>query len=302
MDELLTEIPYNVPIELKYSIIFENLVWKSDSSQIEILNKLVSVLNKEWIQLLIFHISQYNIFSYKFLGDLFQETNDLSIQIAINPYFCDYLYIRHIIKEDDLLYNVNQSVIKAQEEYEHPIKEDTLWDIIMKDDIKSFTSCLASNNINPKFEKIRIFQTTFYIAEFVAYCGSINILKYMFLNKFDFNSFYCIKAAIQGGNENVVEFLIEKGFNFDIHLINAVAFHQNNLAKWCYEKYQPSFNITKCVQTFNTEFMLYYIDQCVDYRKDESLRETLITCTAHFSNTSLSLFLKEMMNENKLCE
>ena len=295
MEDLIDEITYNIPIELTYTIVLENIIWKSDFSKFEIAKFLIHKVNKEYIQKLIFHVSQFNIFSYKFLGDIFAETKDLAIKLNLNPFFCDYLLNRNLIKESDLFYDINRSVFKPIIEYENPIKEDSIWSIIRKDDINSFTSFLSVHDINFKLENVKIFQTTIYLNEFIAYCGAINIAKYMILNNHSFDNFYTIKYAVQGGHEDIIEFFIEKGYKFEQQLINAIAFHQNKIAIWLYQRFQNNINYKKCIQTYNTDMFLYFLfEKHLDVHHFEFNEDSYIECAASYENDSLYNYLKSL--------
>ena len=292
MEELLNEITYDIPIELKYRILLENLIWKSDYSQFDILKILIEKINKDYIQQLIFHVSQFNIFSYKFLGDLFAETKNLVIKLTFNPFFCDYLYNRKLLKEEDIFFEINSSVFLSIDEYENPIKEETIWSIIRNDDINNFTSFITLNETNLNLEHIRIFQTTFYLKDFVVYCGALNIAKYLILNNQSFDNFYTIKFAIQGGNEEMIEFLFDRGYKFDQQLINSIAFHQNKIAIWLFQKYKNNINYNKCIQTYNTEMFIYFLfEKQIDLNNLNLDDETFIECAAKYNNIDLYNYL-----------
>ena len=303
MEQLLKEIDYDISEEMKYIILFENLVWKSEFQYFQILKDLIPKLKKEWIQPFIVYVSQYNLLSYKFLGDLFAESGNLSINLTSNPYFCDYLYTRKLIKEEDLFYRFEGSIVKEISEYENPIKSGSLWDIIQRDDVNAFTSELETKEINLKLERISIFQTTIYLSEFIAYCGAINILKYMYLNNYKFNQFYCMKYAIQGGNEEIIEFFINKGYKFDNNFIQAIAFHQNKIAKWIFNTYNVAMPLKKCVETYNTEMLMFFMFNCECQQDLDTLNiDQLSQIASDINNVILFEYFKIFTEKKKSIE
>ena len=59
----------------------------------------------------------------------------------------------------------------------------------------------------------------------------------------------------------IIEFLVSQGISFDDTLVEAIKYHFNDTAKWIYENYSDqNFKITVCIESFNTEMFLYFIE------------------------------------------
>ena len=228
--------------------------------------EIFKLYSKEWIQMLISYTSLKRIFSYKYLGDLFAKTGKkiISFNRRQDNCFPTYLLCRNIIKREEIdsfFRPIDTTGFDVLNEYEEPIKVNTLEWFIQQDNVSLYLNYITNNdiNINSNLINIVINEVSFTIMDFICFNGSINILKYYFLNNFKLNSLNILRT-VQGGNENVIEFLHSNNITFNGMLVFVIEYHHNKIAKWIYENYSDSnFSLSHCVQYFNTEMFLYFL-------------------------------------------
>ena len=87
----------------------------------------------------------------------------------------------------------------------------------------------------------------------------MNIIKYMILNGSQINE-NIISDVARGGHEEVVEYFSSIGIDLSPLLLPSVVYHQNKIAKWCYEHYQhQDFETYFAFHVCNSEFVLYLL-------------------------------------------
>ena len=222
--------------------------------------------NKYWLQKMICFLTNFSGYNYKLIGDLFSLTGNSELKMDKYSQFPRYLFLRGLITEKDFDSDgiPEKEKLGTIEEYEKPFKEDTLEYYIFKDDLQSFVSHIITNEIdlNQEYE-IQFNDVSFSkIIEFAFHKGSLNILKYLIINNIEITD-NSINYSFNNGSKEIIGLLIQLGYSFDgYYLINAIARHNNNIAKWLFENYEPNADpLSCCVPFFNTEMLLYFLNE-----------------------------------------
>ena len=236
--------------------------------------------NKKWVQNLILYSFKINPFQYKKIGDLFEITGQILFKLQYSHTSTKYLLSRGLITMMDVELNtkIRDLSINSPDEYENPIQEDSLEMFIVKDDITKFVDFITVNDINISNKFVWLNGTYFKtLFDFACRCGSTNIIKYLILNKAEISS-SSIEFAVQSGSEDIIQFLESQGHSFDNTVGIAVQYHYNSLVKWIYENFKnPSFRITECVESFNTEILLYFINELnIDINQKNNSEMTIL--------------------------
>ena len=270
----------NLPTDLRNAIYFENIVFRCTFESIEEAKKLIKEFSPKWVQKMLYYCGFYRELSYKFLGDLFELSGPPEIQFYEYEEFSQYLLIRNLITENNLIDLVEdeqtqltealhshyssdfsympKTHVKKREDFEETIRENTLQYFIKNDDVTEFTNIIALKNIDVYRTNIYILDLIFTVIDFSAYCGSINIFKYLMLNKSEITS-RTIKYAVVGGNEEIIEFLVSNNYSFDHREKDAISYHNNNIVKWLFEHYEcgDDVNLVFCLDCFNMEILFF---------------------------------------------
>ena len=248
-------------------ILLENSIFKQSKESLEIFKKKFSKFNKNLVQKIIFMASNYGSFSYKYLGDLMSLTGNISIEFNKTNYFSQYLYLRKIIENKNFIkgeYPSDGDIDFSIDDFENPVKENTIWWFIRNDDVTGLVKFLTDKKEELKLDEefTTMNKEIFDVIDFTCYCGSLNILKYLIINDNQLD-FYACRRAVQSGAENVIEFLISKDQKFDNLLDVAVEAHQNSLCRWLYENYSDKkLTLPFTIITYNTEMFLFFYEEC----------------------------------------
>ena len=214
--------------------------------------------------MMIVHASFSDVFSFRRLGDLYELTGATKMKFISGAIFSHYLLQRGLISESDFDENgpPDAKFLKPYSSYENPLKKGTVWDLIYHDDINQFVKLVTVNNIDLQNERMWVNNHRFFIISFACYCKSINIVKFLLINNVQIDV-YGVHNAIASGSEEIIHLLQERNINFNNMLRTAISSHQNTLAKWLYENYKDIFFVfPDCVQMFNTEMMLFFVEEC----------------------------------------
>ena len=245
---------------------FVECVFKCTPESIEDAKKLLPKFSKDFVIKLILFVSKKKIFGYELLGQLFAAADIKTISFSFDQHmnFMSYLYKAGIVN-DEMLANQFSFIsedFQEMDQYLHPVQPHTIWSFIQKDDVNSFVDYVTVNNINLQKEGFFANQIPYFVIEFTCYCGAINILKYLFLNNIPMTSI-TVDCAIEGGSEEVIEFLVEHDVSFNSMMGIAVYLHQNKIVKWLYNNYKDSyFKLPSCLMYYNYEIFLYFVDEC----------------------------------------
>ena len=240
---------------------YENIVAGEIPYSEERVKELIQIIDKKYAQDLIIAYSFFKPFEFKHLGDIMSLFGTYNTQIIFGD-FANYLSQRKIIPIDGLTPDP-----KIIEQYENPIKEDDVNFYIKNDDVNGFTKFVEDNAIDLNNYSYKLFFLYFNSSlSFSAFCGSLNVFKYLFLNGQQINK-YVVNHAINGGNEDMITFIESNGFSYEQQFMTAIRCHQNHIAKWIDEMY-PAHDIAylpEVVHTYNTEMFLYLL---IEKQKD----------------------------------
>ena len=284
--------------KLDDQIIFENLIWEHTNESLNKAKTMISRFNPIWIQNLIFHVAEFSPFSFNLLAKFYQEIKTKKIPIHISNSFASFLFMNKIISKDDFYSEKDFfSLPRIPNQLFEPFPSDSLASILQNDDLQKFTSYLTTHEIDIQNLRVWIYDSHYTIIDFVCFWGSINILKYLLLNKVCITE-NSIKSAVKGGSEIIVEFLDSKGFSFNGNISLSIKFHRNNISKWLFEKYGPSQTLLMdCIQYFNTEMLIYFMnEQSFDLfdnqNSNSNYQEECIQKTMELNNTFVFELLK----------
>ena len=272
---------------------FENLVFDCSEESLREASKLLQKFNKIYVQKLIQCVSFFRDLYYKQLANFFALTTPCEIKLFNRNYFAIYLYSRNLIKEDDLYNGLYQSKYfepQAPDYYEFSPKDGSLEYYILKDDVTNFVDTAIKES---KMDELDCTCITFEIAgmiytQFICYCGSINIIKFMLFNDYVFSR-DDIESVVKGGSEEAIELLQSNEYEFHGCFSIAVKHHRNSVAKWLYQNYHSHIeSLPFYLQLFNTELFLYFFNQDPDIvNQTNQLHETSL----HFASRNNSLTL-----------
>ena len=259
MDDLVNIIHKQIMLERIVCLREEGNEKNTDETKI-----IFYCFNKNWVQNLILHSFKINPLSYKKIGDFFQLTGQIPFKLPYSHTSTKYLLSRGLISMMDVELNTKTQdfSISSPQEYENPIEDGSMEMFIVNDDINQFVNFITVNGIDIGNKFVWLNGTYFRtLLDFACRCGATNIIKYLLLNHVDATN-SAVEYAVQSGSEDAIQFLESQGFLFENMVGVAVQYHHNSLAKWIYENYQNSiFSLTECVESFNTEMLLYFINE-----------------------------------------
>ncbi|KAH0789266.1 ankyrin repeat domain protein [Histomonas meleagridis] len=257
---------------------FEELVFHLNASSFDEAKSLLNQYDKMWVQQLI--VKAQNPLNYKVLGDLFELTGKAQIKFSSDTSFHQYLYVRGLITPDDFRDKellLSKSQLPPVSTFENPIMNGEIEDYIQKDDLQGFVDYVIANNVDLHEEGFLLNDSLLGLIDFCCYCNSINILKFLLENDVEIYP-ETINSAVDGGSEEVISYLESIGISFDQTIIHAIAFHHNNIAKTLFKKYEnKGFKLSRCVQWFNTEMLIYFINECdLDVNQEDNGKRTCL--------------------------
>ena len=292
----------------------ENLIYECSEKKLEEIKQIIPKMNKTWVQKLILYASNSNPLSFKLLGEIFKLTGEAQIKLSKWNVFSHYLYVSEITQYEDFDEGGRPNIIQLKRPslYVDLIPEESVWSYLKSDDIDKFTNYIIDKNIqlleieeedndelsddcieiiknkNGKINDLLVNYNSFNMIEFACYCDSIKIVKFLVNEKVPITN-HAILNSIKGGSRKVIDYFVSKDISFDNMLTPAIESHQNKIAKWLYENYSDNqFNITCCVRSFNTEMLLYFLDnQIYDINEVDSFHKSCL----HFAISNNDMYL-----------
>ena len=249
--------------ELKAEFHVMNLLSECTQDSIEeAIEKLHEFDNQILLENYIFKLSTCRPFSLKLLGNVYEAANLNIEHLSHDSDIYKYLSMLHTSSGEQ-----NEQIVDLNY-YENPFKDQPLEYSIATDNVTDFLSYVIQQNINLKNQIIQAHGYFFYITQFACYSGSSKIFKYCFIN-LGFNE-KDVQFAVEGGNEAIIEFLVNHDYEFDNQLEIAIAYHHNNLAKWLFDNYQsPRIELGYCMEKINLEMAFYFLTETYGYEVDE---------------------------------
>ena len=253
--------------ELNQIVEIENLISECTDNSIMKLTKLSHVMNDNWFFKAILFFGNNNMFfkltNFIKLFEIFNKTKKLERIALIPNAFYQYLWCKNLIPHDFFHWDHEFSQEEIIRKTENPINQNTIWYYIYCNDIQKFVRYITTHDINIIEEKHCFFSKTYKLLDFACYCGSLDIVKYLVINKCKL--YKSIIFGLMGNQENVLEFMIEKGISFEKYLSIPIIYHHNKLAKWiCDNSSGINYQILSyyAIDSMNTEILLYSIMEC----------------------------------------
>ena len=67
--------------------------------------------------------------------------------------------------------------------------------------------------------------------------------------------------SVEGGNQEIITILKEKGHSFEKYLEASVFYHRYELTKWLNENYKcRPFSLPTCIEYYNIDAFLYFLE------------------------------------------
>ena len=293
VDENLLEQQYmnNLPENMSSLLLFEDLVWDLPKfpENFQKASSMIHLFPPNYIQLLIQYIASTTFLGYKQLGDFFELTLPCLIKFDKNEPFSCYLLARKIISPSDFLSLSGpprlNGLLKPISYYEHPIKENSIWYYVWKDDVakvKQFFEEHISKHSVYAFTFSWNETLIFTLSSFAAYFNSLEVIKFLSTQDFKF-TYHQFFYAIKGGSINAINFIQNNmptiQWDYASTMV-AIETHQNTLARLSYrigdEHTRPILPI--CAHSFNTASLLYFLHvQKLEINEIDS--SSIRTCT-----------------------
>jgi hypothetical protein len=238
---------------------------------------------------MIISASSHKYFSFRLLGDLFQTIyQNQNQKFPVTP-FTDYLYLRGILTKENLMEKPKLSY--NLEYYENFFKSDPIRKSIYEDNLPEFCSLKSIIDLNSQKIQLISNESLSYLA-FSAYCGSINIFKYLLLNQIEIDG-ETIKYSIFGGNETIISLIYEQGKKMENFISHGITSHHNNVCHWLIDHFNNDLpKIDEFIKKWNISlfFELHPIEEFIHENKDNSL----FLSSAIIGN---SIFLKYLISQ-----
>ena len=278
--------------KLHEQIKFEELIFHLTKDSFPEVKQILSQFNTRYVQSLLFNAA--DLFQLKAFADVFSLTGKSQIDSVETDSFSDYLFIRGLTTKENYV-QCNCPVKEKLHQidvYENPAKENSLLWYIKTDDVTNFVKTITLKNINPNTETIMVVNLPFLIIDITCYVGAINFLKYLLLNNVEITE-NTISSAVLGGHENIVEFLHEHGASFAYSSSYAIWRHHNSLAKWLIDCFKcTDITPAECVFGFNTEMLLYFIEDCnIDINLIDEYKKTALHWAVEHNDVNVVKYL-----------
>ena len=262
---------HEIEDDLNTQMELENLIFHPSKHSLEKLtNLLQEYKNNFYLCELVCISSEVNILSYEILGDIYKLVNDSSYDMSRFTQFSKYINNDEIIQ-----------------------KYEIIDEVIFTDNIQKF--CLMHSLSEIDVNEQYTYNGSSFPRLFDALCffGSLNIIKYLYINKVDVtqNSLNC---AIMGGHEDVIDFLERKGYSFHYCINIAIKYHHNQIAIWLYENYENIKEelLFSCASLMNTELFLYFASiRESSLGKIDTFKKNCLHYTAQVNNLLLAEYL-----------
>ena len=128
------------------------------------------------------------------------------------------------------------------------------------------------------------------LTNFICYCGSVNIIKYLLINDYVFTR-NDIEYTVRGGSEAIIELLQSNDYQFHGCFAIAIRYHKNNVARWLYENYHSHVDtLPYYIQFFNTE-MFFFFFKSEEINQTNHLNETSLHYASRHNSITLVKFL-----------
>lgn len=147
--------------------------------------------------------------------------------------FITYLSVSKVLPKMKVLgTNIGGLTLKEMEEV---FEDDSFEKIVQNDNIESFMRQVPGTecpSLEFKLDKSKISP-----ANLAAYCGSLNIFKFLCINGVEFDS-ETAKYCVKGGNREIIELAYQRGLSFNNTLTEAIMHHHYQIANWILDNFE----------------------------------------------------------------
>lgn len=263
----------SVPEELKTWSKIEALVCAatpeslSEAVKIALSDKNVS---KESLLMLIINVGNSKPFSFHALGDAFEtvwKSSDFSGKTFSFTDFLMYLVKRNIIDKSVIEEDLNPD--KSVEEYENYFPKETLAFAVQSKDMKVIKE-LASKP-DEKNKKYKFIFNDLYegitALDLAAFVGATDVFNYLIEQGFEVTK-DTAACAVRGGNIEIVKIVEEKGIEVSDRYVDAVSFHENEVAEYLMNKYNcKDADPITVLESWNTPVFCNLVKKGLDLNK-----------------------------------
>ncbi|OHT11043.1 hypothetical protein TRFO_19444 [Tritrichomonas foetus] len=193
-----------------------------------------------------------------------------------NDFIFDFMIKNGIYTEDNFVKKIG-SIIKNNDENRSNSLGKDFFSSIQNDDINMFQDFFSQSNlsfdmkmeynIDGYFDKTaNVTWKLPQLIEYVAFCGSIKIFKFLWLNKANTKIPDLYYFSIAGGNSEIIHLVESINFDYNIqHLVvAAIEFHRNDVVQYLFNtknfEILEGININISIEYNNIEILLYILD------------------------------------------
>ena len=265
-------------------------------------NKLITI-----DQAFTFIVYDSKCFDSNYPSYFYPELNDFCHQKSNLIYLHDFrLEIKANIEAD-----LKNDFFKKRKEGQN---DSYLCSLIREDDLNAFIYYINTNDI-PFSSKINksIYETNQYLAfqqptliEYAAFFGSIQIFKYLILNKVKIDKSLCL-YAIHSKNSEIIHILEDKCLNiieqnYESLIIESIKCHHNDITEYFINNYASEEIISRICTNYIKYYNYYYIDKEINNEQfffdlckyDNTKLVSLLINSNHNIDVNLIVILKSI--------
>lgn len=285
-NEVIEQAPLLQPHHMLEEMIYELTEDKVD----EVAETIKSLLPDEELSTvykLIGHASIIRPFIWHQLGDLWSKFGNPDIDIRTTP-FTEYLFKRKIIKLNRL---INPPRLPFTiEEFELGFDVNSVEAAIKKDDLDQLSILSIESDLRKNVKLHRKEMSTISMA---AYFGSLNVFKYLMLNGIPI-TVETAQNAVKGGNEEILQLVMEKNLDFSSLLKTAIEYHRNDIIKWLIESgFYEQISLNHCIRSINTLAFTYFLINGSDVNQNENGLTPLLLASERGRNDIVQFLIEK---------
>ena len=234
-----------------------NISVSSIPSAVKLIKDVVDANEMRIIYLMIMRAAITRPHCWRLLGTLWKELGEMERSIETSP-FTEYLVKRKIIPKSKL-YMEPKMIHLSVEEFESHYTLGTLPCAVFYDDVDK----VVQFSLIPSFDKetYSADKRRVSLISLAAFYGSIKVFRYLMINDHQITK-ETTECAIKGGNEDILELMMNKEISFAGMLNIAIHFHRHDIAQWIISNFGfEQVHLTECISSFNTlGFVFFYIN------------------------------------------
>ena len=275
----------NLPLteKMKDWIELEAIVYKPTSENMRKFNSLVSKFEdeeKNSIFCLINKATETTKMHFSNYAQMWKAIGEPKIKFQ-TTLFIQFLINTGIMKKEHVKYPVYNSSTEDPDDILY--KPGTIEHALLRNDFDRVVYLTADIDIH---ETSVVFNYENYsLSSFAAMCCDTKSFKYLVMNGCDITNDVC-KAAVMGGESEIIELCQQHGFDFSKHIETAIKFNRNDVFKWIVENMseykEPQINILHfCCDSFNTLAFMFYANNTTNYEQLDLFKWTPLLSAIH---------------------